>query len=126
MALVLETVIRNAMADAIDTSVNVGTPASTLVIETSADAALATFTLQDPAFGAAATGVITLQGTPLQDTNANAGTAAQFSIFDGNALKQLEGTVATAGGDINISSLNIGAGDTVELTSFSITVPTGP
>src|SRR5210317_1809289 len=126
MALTLETGLRNALADAIDTAVNVGAGTSTLVIETSADGALATFNLQDPAFDAAGTGgigVIQLQGTTLSDTNANAGTAAQFSIYDGNALKQLEGTVNTAGADINISSVAIGAGDTVNLTSFSITVP---
>ena len=123
MALTLETVLRNALADQIDVQVNGGTGTAQLKIENNADAGLATFNLQDPPFGAAATGTITLAGTPLQDTNANAGTAAQFSIFNKSAVKQLEGTCGTGADDIVISSTNIGLGDTVELTSFSITVP---
>lgn len=123
MALVLEVALRNVLADAIDNEVNTGVGTAELRFETSADAEVATIPLQNPAFGAAATGTITLQGTPIQDTTATGGTVAQFSIYDRDATKQLEGTVATSGGDINMSSLVVGANDTVELTSFSITVP---
>ena len=123
MALTLETVLRNDLADQIDDSINTGSGTATLEFETSGDVEVATINLQNPAFGAASTGVITLQGTPLQDTNATGGTVAQFSIYDRDAAKQLEGTVSTSGADINISSTTVGAGDTVELTSFTITVP---
>ncbi len=123
MALTLETGLRDDLANQIDDSVNTGGGTATLVFETSADAEVATIDLQNPAFGAAATGVITLQGTPLEDTSATAGTVAQFSIFDRAVAKVLEGVVLVAGGDINMTSLVVGAGDTVELTSFSITVP---
>lgn len=123
MALILEVVLRNVLADAIDAEVNTGVGTAELRFETSADAEVATIPLQNPAFGAAAAGTITLQGTPIQDTTATGGTVAQFSIYDRDATKQLEGTVATSGGDINMSSLVVGANDTVELTSFSITVP---
>jgi hypothetical protein len=123
MALTLETGLRDDLANQIDASVNTGAGTATLVFETAADAEVATILLQNPAFGAAVTGVITLQGTPLEDTSATAGTVAQFSIFDRDVAKQLEGVVLVAGGDINMTSLVVGAGDTVELTSFSITVP---
>jgi hypothetical protein len=123
MALVLEVVLRNVLADAIDNEINTGVGTAELRFETSADAEVATIPLQNPAFGNAATGTITLQGTPIQDTTATGGTVAQFSIYDRDATKQLEGVVATSGGDINMSSLVVGANDTVELTSFSITVP---
>lgn len=123
MALILEVVLRNVLADAIDAEVNTGVGTAELRFETSADAEVATIPLQNPAFGAAAAGTITLAGTPIQDTTATGGTVAQFSIYDRDATKQLEGTVATSGGDINMSSLVVGANDTVELTSFSITVP---
>lgn len=131
MALTLTTALRNDLADQIDDSVNAGTGgAAQLHITTAANATdLATFTLQNPAFDAAGTGgagVIQLQGTPLSDTNATAGTAAEFVINDRAAAPedQLSGTVGTTGGfDIQISSTSIGAGDTVQLTSFSITVP---
>jgi hypothetical protein len=121
--MILETVLRNVLADAIDNEVNTGAGTATIVFETSADAALATMNLQNPAFGTAAAGAIALQGTPLSDTNASAGTVAQASIFDRDTTKQLEMTVGTAGTDILISSTSIGAGDTVQLTSLSITVP---
>lgn len=123
MALILEVVLRNVLADAIDAEVNTGVGTAELRFETSADAEVATIPLQNPAFGPASAGTITLQGTPIQDTTATGGTVAQFSIYDRDATKQLEGTVATSGGDINMSSLVVGANDTVELTSFSITVP---
>lgn len=123
MALTLQTSLRNALADTIDAQV--GT-AGYMEITTSGDGELATFTFQNPAFDAGGTGgagVIQLQGTPIQDTNANAGTAAKFRIFASGAVLQLEGVVAVSGQDLDLSSLSIGAGDTVELTSFSITVP---
>ena len=123
MALTLETPLRDDLANQIDDSVNAGAVTGNLKFETSADAEVATIDFQNPAFGAAVTGVITLQGTPLEDASATAGTIAQFSIFDRDGTKQLEGVVLVSGGDINITSLVIAGGDTIELTSFSITVP---
>lgn len=126
MALTLETSVRNAMADAIDATVNTGAGTATFKFETAADAEVAAVNLQNPAFDAAGTGgvgVIQLQGTPLQDTTAAGGTIEHFSIYDRNSAKCLEGTVQTTGGDVTISSLSVTANDTVELTSFSITVP---
>lgn len=118
---VLETVMRNALADAIDTQINSGA-AATLVFQTSGDVEVATITLQDPAFGAAATGVITLAGVPLEDSSATGGTVAQASIY-ADAAKQMELTVATSGAEINISSLAIAAAETVSCSALTITVP---
>lgn len=123
MALTLETSVRNAMADAIDATVNTGAGTATFKFETAVDAEVAAVNLQNPAFNTASTGTITLQGTPLQDTTAAGGTIEHFSIYDRNAAKVLEGTVQTTGGDVTISSLTVGVNDTVELTSFSINVP---
>lgn len=123
--MILETATRNALADQIDTLVNTGTGTAQLLFETSGDAEVATINLQNPAFGAAASGVITLQGTPLEDTDATGGTVAQASIYDRDGGKVLEMSVATSGQDIDISSTSVGASDTVELTSLTITVPAG-
>lgn len=123
MALTLETILRDALANSVDDAVNSGAGTATLTIRSAAEAILSTHNLQNPAFGAAATGVITLAGTPIDDTSANAGTAAEFHLTSRNADKLLEGTVATSGADINISSTAIGAGDTVSLQSFTITMP---
>lgn len=124
--MILTTALRNDLADQIDDSVNTGTGTAQLIFETAADAALATLNLQNPAFGTAATGVITLQGTPLSDTSATAGTCAQASVYDRTtptAEKQFEMSVGTGAQDIVISSTVFGAGDTVQLTSLTVTVP---
>lgn len=125
MVLILETVLRDAMGNQIDATVNTGVAQTggKLVIETVDDVEISLHRFLDPAFSAAVIGVITLQGTPIADTSANAGVAAQFSIFDRDDLKILEGIVAVAGQDLDLSSLSVDAGDTISLTSFSITVP---
>ncbi|MHC4236843.1 MAG: hypothetical protein ACYSSM_01040 [Planctomycetota bacterium] len=125
MALVLETAMRDALANEIDNQINSGT-APELVFETVGDVEVATIILNATnAFGAASSGVITMTGQPLSDTNATGGTTVQFSIYinAGQTGKQLEGTVGTSGTDIIISSTVVGATDTVELTTFTITVP---
>ena len=125
MALTLETVLRDDLANQIDASINAGSTDlnGDLKFETSGDVEVATIQFQDPAFGASSTGVITLNGVPLEDTNATGGTVAQFSIFDRDNVKQFEGVVAVSGQDLDLTSLSVGATDTVELTSFTITVP---
>ncbi len=123
MALVLETPLRNALADAIDDEMNAGAGTSNMKLETGADVEVATLNFPNPAFGPAAVGVITLNGVPIQDTSATGGTVAQFSLYDRDGTKQLEGVVQVSGADLDLSSLSVGVGDTVELTSFTITVP---
>jgi len=124
MALTLATVMRDAMANAIDDEVNAGVTQSggKLVIETSADAEISLHRFSDPAFGASSTGTITMASPPKDDTSATAGTADQFSLFDRNDVKVLEGCVAVTGEDLDLSSLSVGAGDTVSLTAFTMTV----
>lgn len=121
--MILETVLRNVLADAIDNEINTGSGTSNLKFETSGDVEVATIDFQNPAFGAAASGVITLAGVPLSDTSATGGTIAQASIFDRDGTKQLEMTVSTSGAEINITSLVIVATEQVDLTSLTITVP---
>ncbi len=123
MALTLETVLRDILADAIDNELNTGAATSNMKLETSGDVECATIDFQNPAFGNSSVGVITLQGVPLSDTSATGGTVAQFSLFDRDGTKQLEGVVQVSGADLDLSSLSVGVGDTVELTAFTITVP---
>lgn len=123
MALTLETVLRDVLADAIDAELNIGAGTSNMKLETTGDVEVATIDFPNPAFGASSTGTITLLGVPLSDTSATGGTVAQFSLYDRDGTKQLEGVVQVSGADLDLSSLSVGATDTVELTSFSITVP---
>jgi hypothetical protein len=125
MAIVLETIARDELANALDTIINAGT-APELVFETSGDVEVATILLDATnAFGAASVGVITMTGQPRSDASATGGTTVQFSVYQNvsQSGKVLEGTVGTSGTDIIISSTVIGATDTVELTTMTFTMP---
>jgi hypothetical protein len=121
MALTLATTMRDAIADAVDTRVGA---AATMEFQTGGSVEVATLTLGNPAFGASSTGTITLSGVPLSDTSATGGTMAKFVIKSGGSTTEITGTVGTSGEDINFAGgLVVGAGDTVTLTSFTITCP---
>ncbi len=121
--MILETALRNVLADAIDAEVNTGAGVATFVFETAGDVEVATINLQNPAFGAAAAGVITLAGVPLSDLSATGGTTVQASVNSRTPTKQFELTVGTSGTEIIISSTVIGATDQVDLTALTVTVP---
>lgn len=121
--MILETALRNILADAIDTEINTGAGTATLIFETSGDVEVATIDLQNPAFGAAAAGVITLAGVTLSDTSATGGTTVQASIEDRDGTKQLEMTVGTSATEIIISSTVVAATDQVDVTALTLTVP---
>ena len=126
MALTLSTTMRDAIADAVDATINGGGGAGYLEFQTSADAAVATITFDATAFGASSTGVITMAGAPKSDTDAAGGTMAKFRIYDNGApgTELIAGTVSTADADINFAGgVTVTAGDTVQLTSFTITCP---
>ena len=123
MALTLATTMRDAIANAVDATI--GTSA-TLEFQTAASDEVATLTLGSPAFGDSSTGVITLSGVPLSDTSAagNASPMTKFVIKSGGTTTQITGSVGTTGEDINFSAgVTVTAGDTVQLTSFTITCP---
>jgi hypothetical protein len=127
MAITLSTAARNAACDAIVDLVDGGTGTATLVIGTTGMASeLATFDLQDPAFGAAATGTATLAGTTITDASAdNTGTAAEFQVQDQDGTVIFSGSVTATGGggDVTIDNTSIVSGQTVNLTAFTFTVP---
>lgn len=107
MAVTLATATRTVVCDAIVDLADAGAGAATIQIATTAFASiLATITCADPAYGAAASGVAALSGTPLQDTLAdNTGTAAVWRLRDSNSVVVFDGPVATSGGgDINLST----------------------
>ena len=126
MTLILESGLQDALANAITTYVDAGT-APELVFETVGDVEVATIVMNaTSAFGAASAGVITMADQPITDADATGGVVAQFSIYQNvtqGAAKVLEGVVLTSGSDINLSSLTVVAGDSVELTTFTLTVP---
>ncbi len=129
MALQFSTSVRNAMLDAIETTVST---APTLEIRTGSVPAtcataasgtvLATMTLPSDWMAAASGGSKALSGT-WSDTSADAtGTAAHYRINQG-ATCHMQGTVTATGGggDLTLDNTSIASGQTVTITSFSIT-----
>lgn len=124
MAITHTTTVRNALANLIDDQVNSGTTDANgdLVIMTSGDVEVATLALSNPAFGAASSGTITAASIT-DDTSATGGTAALFKFQNRDNTEVFRGTVGTSGADLNLSSVSIGAGDTVQVTSFTYSAP---
>jgi hypothetical protein len=126
MAITLTTAARNAACNGIVDLTDIGAAAAgTLVLFAggAGGTTLATFTLSGTAFGAASTGTATLAGTPLSATASGTGTANAFMLRDQDAAEVLRGTVATSAADIVIDNTSIVTGQTVNLTSFTFTVP---
>jgi len=125
MGITLTTAARDAMCDALVDLVDGGSADTTgdLIIMTGADATLATLTwAATPAFGASSTGVATMN-TIQDETSATAGTAALHKFQDRDNTEVWRGNVQTSAGDLNLSSLAIGTGDTVSVSAYTVTQP---
>jgi hypothetical protein len=82
---------------------------------------LASITLQKPSFSISG-GVATLLGVPLSGTAAASGTAAVAELLDSSGNVIGSGmTVGITGSDVNLNSTAISVGQTVTLTSGTIT-----
>lgn len=92
---------------------------------------LAQLTMAATAFGAAADdtpGAIAMAAAITGDASANAtGTATFFRVLtqDGGTVL-CQGTVGTSGSDLNLNTVSITAGSSVDITSFTILLPEGP
>ena len=131
MAVQLSVAVRNARLDAIETSI--GTSA-VLKIRTGAQPAscatadsgtvLATLNLPSNWMNAASGGTMTKAGT-WEDLSAdNTGTAAHFRVYasDGTTCGIQGSVTATGGGgDMTLDNTSIASGQTVTITSFTLT-----
>ena len=127
MAVTLTTAARNAMCDALVDLIDVGAGTNgTCEIATGADVEVATVTFATTAFGAASTGVATAASIT-DDTSAtgNASAVDKFIVKDQDGTEVFRGSVGatSSGEDMELTSTTIGAGDTVSITSFTVTVP---
>ena len=90
---------------------------------------LAELTLSDPAFGNAADAAPGGRATAsaiTDDSSANkTGTAEFFRAIDSDSNVVIQGTVTATGGggDLELSSASIASGQTVSVTSWTVTVP---
>ncbi len=141
MPLRLGTAARNAAASGICDQVDGGSGAGVLRVYTGTQPAtpatsptgtlLAEFTLSDPAFGAPATGVKTLDVTPaLTDIALATGTAGWCRFCDsteaaGTGLGVMDGDVTATGGGglVTFDSVSFTVGATIEVTGGTLTMP---
>jgi len=117
----LSTAGRNAAVNAVTALINVSAPGH-LVFQTSGGTPVATLAFSSTSFGAGSTGVATANAIS-SDTNAAGGTTTKAVLNDGAGTTVLTVTVGTSGSDINLSSTTIGAGDTVSVSSLTLTMP---
>lgn len=129
----------NALADALDTTINAGSAAATIKLYSgtqpanantalSGNTLLATFTLDNPAFGAASGGIITMAGTPRSTTGVAAGTATFFRLETGGTGgigTVLDGDVGTASATLILNTTTISVGVDVDITAGTFTMPPG-
>ena len=143
MTIEINTAARNAACDAVVDLVDGGAGAGVLRIYSGSRPAspatapsgtlLAEFTLSDPAFGAAASGVATLDVTPaLTDTALATASAGWCRFLDsteaaGTGLGVIDGDVTASGGggDLILNTVSVVSGSDVEVLSFTITMPAG-
>lgn len=136
MATRLSTAARNAAANAIAVLPDAGPGPGTVQVRTGAQPAsaddpatgtlLATFTLADPAYGAAVAGVAALDATPVLSTAGVAdGTAGWFRMLDSTGAVVFDGAVGIAGQQLNLNTTTIATGVTIQITSGNITMPSG-
>lgn len=126
MSLTHDTKARNSLADALDDDINEGTTDAQgdFVLQDGASDIVA-FPGNDPFFGAASSGTITMAGTPKTAAASAGGTVDSFEVRDKDNTARLFGTVTGTGGggDVEMDNTNVASGQDVELTSFSYTAP---
>lgn len=123
MAVTYSTAAKEDRLEAVIALIDAGSGAGKLKIRDGSNVVLATLTLADPC-GAASGGTLTFDFDPdISDTSADAsGTAANAIITDSDDTTVISGlTVGTSGTDIVLDSVSITAGQTVTLTTGTIT-----
>ena len=114
--------VRNTLCDTVVDLLDAGAGAGLLIFQTSGDVEVATLTFSDPAFGAASGGTATANSIT-DDSSATGGTTDRFDAEDSVNTDVFFGSVGLSGADINLSSVAIGAGDTVSVTSLTYSAP---
>jgi hypothetical protein len=133
MAIQFSVAVRNAILDAIETTIGAGAilkirtgaaPANPAAVDSGT--VLSTLTLPSDWLAAASGGVKSKSGT-WEDLSADAaGTAAHFRIYASNGSTcHYQGTVTaiSGGGDMTLDNVAIALTQQITVTAFSITAP---
>lgn len=132
MAIGIVAAVRNSMLQAISDAVDAGAGAGKLRIYSGTQPAtggtettiLAELTMTDPSASTITGGVLTFD-TITDDTSANnTGTATWFRLLDSNNNAVCDGTCGDGGTeDLVLDNASINSGQTVSVSSFTITDP---
>lgn len=129
MAIQMSVAVRNAILDAIETTIGAtavlkirtgAAPANCAAADTGT--VLVTMTLPADYMNAASSGSKTKLGT-WQDASADAtGTAAHFRLYESTGVTcHLQGTVGQGSGDLSLDNTSIVATQTVTINTFTFT-----
>jgi hypothetical protein len=116
--------IRNGIANFVVDQLDLNTPPGKLVMQSSTGSAVATLMLSSPAFGGAISGTATA-ALINSDTNAVGGTIAKAELRQGDntPIVLCSVTATGGGGDIQLNSVVISAGQQVSLASLTYSAP---
>ena len=125
MAVTHPTAVRQGIADFVVDQLDEGTPPGTLEFQTSGDVEVATLALADPAFGAADGSAIATAGAIASDTDATGGTIAKARLKNNAGTDKIICSVTGTGGggDIELNSIVVSAGQQVSITSLTYAAP---
>ena len=116
--------VRNLIADTVTAQIDVSGVGKILFQSAGAAVDVASLNFSATAFGAAASAVCTAAAIT-DDTNCTAGTVAIFAVQQNNNTAVFSGSVTATGGggDIILSSVAIGQGDTISISSLTYEAP---
>lgn len=114
--------LRNTRANATDDHVNTGAGTAKLRLR-GGTTTIVDFDLPNPAFGAAASGTIAMNGLPINATAVAAGTVdnAQVINRNGDVSFSMSVTGIGGGGDLEVSNVSIASAQECTLESFTYT-----
>lgn len=124
MAVTHTALVRTGMCDFVVDQLDEGTPPGTLVFQTSGDSEVATLTFSNTAFGAASSGTATAASITA-DSSATGGTIAKARLKNAAGTDKIICSVTGSGGggDIELNSVIISAGQEVAITSLTYSAP---
>ncbi len=124
MAVTHPTSVRNTLADTVVDLIDAGAGAGTLEYQTSGDVEVATCTFSDPAFGAASGGTATASAITA-DSSATGGTIAKARAKSSTPTEVFACSVTATGGggDIEMNSVVVSAGQQVSTSSLTYSAP---
>lgn len=130
MAIKQTTAVRNAQLDALNSQTGTsaklriynGTRPANANTAITSQTMLVELTCNATAFAAAASGGVLTANAISNGTAAATGTASWFRLWQSNGTTAImDGDVSTSGADLNLNNTSIATGQTVSVTSFTVT-----